>query len=167
MKSKRIWISLLTVIAIAILTVGTFKAIKVANTLWDIIEIFKLPEDEKFRIIKKVQTDYGDSISVNTHEDSFDSDMFFNVSCNGKHLYTMAIGDPPSIYDYDLDFISESDKLLNQFCDGNTRAYQFRWGIVYTIDNGNNWYCVMKHNYDEVSFVDIFDTLMTDGQSIF
>lgn len=52
-------------------------------------------------------------------------------------------------YDYEKDLLNDFDKILNTYRNDDERstAYQFNWGIVYSLWDGEFYHCVPKHYY--------------------
>ena len=52
-------------------------------------------------------------------------------------------------YDYSNDIVENFAEIVNEYSVENIRAYQFNWGIIYTLDEGISFSGLAKHNYNQ------------------
>ena len=103
----------------------------------------------------EITTDYGDKIIVTLNTMDFpDFEQSINVIApDGNHESIHVSG---GSYNYENN--ESYDVIIHQYKDEKTRAYEFYWGLVYTIDNGKNFSIVKKEDYEHIyNFKDIYD----------
>lgn len=51
-------------------------------------------------------------------------------------------------YDYEHDIIDHFDEIVEEYHDEEIDGYEFHWGIIYTLDDGQTFAGVPKHEYE-------------------
>lgn len=64
---------------------------------------------------------------------------------SSNHEFANHLGE----YDYKKDLLNDFDKILNTYRNDSERStvYQFNWGIIYSLWDGDIYYCIPKHEY--------------------
>lgn len=57
-------------------------------------------------------------------------------------------------YDYSNDIVDNFAEIVNEYSLDDIRAYQFHWGIIYTLDEGITFSGLAKHNYTQSNLDD-------------
>lgn len=57
-------------------------------------------------------------------------------------------------YDYSNDIVNNFAEIVNEYSLDDIRAYQFHWGIIYTLDEGITFSGLAKHNYNQLKLDD-------------
>ena len=155
-KTKHVLIGILIAIAVILVTF--------LGAVWYFLSHLNLGGPVRSDLTT-ITTSFGDEFSINVTEYDFpdhevsvgigkdDEDCTF-YGTKGKvgdgygYCYGSLSG-VLSAYDYTTDLVEEYSVIIKEFQDENTRAYQFHWGILYTVDNGKTYTCVMKHEYNQ------------------
>ncbi|MBQ7935702.1 MAG: hypothetical protein IJ333_05070 [Clostridia bacterium] len=64
-------------------------------------------------------------------------------------------------YDYSNDIVDKFGEIINENVIGDIKVYQFRWGIIYTLDGGNTFLGLAKHDYDELNSDDVIGQIVS------
>ena len=126
---------------------------------------------------KKITTIYGDQFDISRKMYDFpdeeivifvgkeDENSIFHYSFREDSSFCFSgFANYLAYYDGENDLLKNWDVIIKNYQSGNTKAYQFNWGIFYSVDNGKNYTCVLKHEYTEqlatnAVFKDIYSNL--------
>ncbi|MCI8553814.1 MAG: hypothetical protein HFJ80_02570 [Clostridiales bacterium] len=67
-------------------------------------------------------------------------------------------------YNYRNDFVNNWYQIISEYSADAIRSYQFYWGVLYTMDEGETFTTVFKHEYrqkmsEDAVFKSLFDGL--------
>ena len=112
---------------------------------------------------KTVATPYGDKFYIEYREGSVGfqpTEVNFKVLYNGESV----IDTDRRFRDYTFDVAKRMHVVMRMCAEGEDRAYEFNWGIVYTTDNGKSFKgalqveCIRLYRTDE-EFARIYEML--------
>ena len=119
--------------------------IAVVIGIWVLINIIQIliffcHADEWNSTYKTVKTPYGDSFYIQHEIDSTKlskpTEVRFRVYYNDEEIiFWQDIGG--SLYDLDME--NRMHIVINMAAEGEVRAYEFNWGILYTVDDGKSF----------------------------
>jgi len=122
----------------------------------------------KYSDKKKITTKYGDEFTILRQEFDFpDQEITIYISQKGNYIFDFAgFSNYLSSYDYNNDFKNNWYVIKNEIQYESVKAYQFNWGIIYSLDGGKTYLGVPKHEYydkymDE-TFKKIFHLLINE-----
>lgn len=105
---------------------------------------------EPYVVEKTIKTPYGDNFYIEYTKGSVGlqpTEVSFQVSYNNElivHLWNMGTG----FYETDMDE-TRMHIVVNMSAEGEVRAYEFNWGILYTMDDGKSFKGVFENLYME------------------
>ena len=119
--------------------------IAVVIGIWVLINIIQIliffwPTPNPEIVSKTIKTPYGDSFYIQ-HEIysialSKPTEVRFRVYYNDEEIiFWQDIGG--SLYDLDME--NRMHIVINMAAEGEVRAYEFNWGILYTVDDGKSF----------------------------
>ena len=135
-KRYNIKLYIFTFIMLIIATLLFFYRIHLAN--------------EGYVVAKNVTTPFGDKFNIKYKKGSVGlqpTKVSFQVSYNNElivHLWNMGTG----FYETDMDE-TRMHIVVNMSAEGEVRAYEFNWGILYTMDDGKSFKGVFENLYME------------------
>ena len=135
-KRYNIKLYIFTFIMLIIATLLFFYRIHLAN--------------EGYVVAKNVTTPFGDKFNIKYKKGSVGlqpTEVSFQVSYNNElivHLWNMGTG----FYETDMDE-TRMHIVVNMGAEGEVRAYEFNWGILYTMDDGKSFKGVFENLYME------------------
>lgn len=135
-KRYNIKLYIFTFIMLIIATLLFFYRIHLAN--------------EGYVVAKNVTTPFGDKFNIKYEKGSVGlqpTKVSFQVSYNNElivHLWNMGTG----FYETDMDE-TRMHIVVNMGVEGEVRAYEFNWGILYTMDDGKSFKGVFENLYME------------------
>ena len=135
-KRYNITLYIFTFIMLIIATLLFFYRIHLAN--------------EGYVVAKNVTTPFGDKFNIKYKKGSVGlqpTKVSFQVSYNNElivHLWNMGTG----FYETDMDE-TRMHIVVNMSAEGEVRAYEFNWGILYTMDDGKSFKGVFENLYME------------------
>lgn len=84
-----------------------------------------------------------------------DTEITITVSTEGQRIAENGSFDAYlSDYDYQNDFVDHWYQIIEEHHSDAVDAYQFYWGILYTVDDGTSYEMVPKHDYETKGAVD-------------
>ena len=135
-KRYNITLYIFTFIMLIIATLLFFYRIHLAN--------------EGYVVAKNVTTPFGDKFNIKYKKGSVGlqpTKVSFQVLYNNElivHLWNMGTG----FYETDMDE-TRMHIVVNMSAEGEVRAYEFNWGILYTMDDGKSFKGVFENLYME------------------
>ena len=135
-KRYNITLYIFTFIMLIIATLLFFYRIHLAN--------------EGYVVAKNVTTPFGDKFNIKYKKGSVGlqpTKVSFQVLYNNElivHLWNMGTG----FYETDMDE-TRMHIVVNMGAEGEVRAYEFNWGILYTMDDGKSFKGVFENLYME------------------
>ena len=135
---KRVIIILLIILSLFIIWVGTLC---IYFYMWVLAA-------EPYVVEKTIKTPYGDNFYIEYTKGSVGlqpTEVSFQVSYNNElivHLWNMGTG----FYETDMDE-TRMHIVVNMSAEGEVRAYEFNWGILYTMDDGKSFKGVIENLY--------------------
>lgn len=63
-------------------------------------------------------------------------------------------------YDYSNDIVDNFAEIVNEYSLEDIKAYQFHWGIIYTLDEGITFSGLAKHNYNQAELDDEIEQII-------
>lgn len=115
---------------------------------WWFVSTFKIEPRYKDKAV--VVAADGTEFSVFRQEDNFpDQEITIIVTQDGKDAYVnYGFSNYVSYYDYQNDFVDNFDVIVEEYHTEEIDGYEFHWGIVYSLDNGETFTGVPKHEYE-------------------
>lgn len=113
---------------------------------------------------KTIYTDDGIEFSVFHREDNVpDQEIIISVSGNGAVLFSnSSFDDHLSWYDYENDIVDRWYEIIAEYHQDSVHAYQFHWGVLYSVDDRATYEMIPKHEYAQTqndTFVTILEEL--------
>lgn len=105
----------------------------------------------------------GRAFTVGFLEENFpDQEITITVSRDGQTLAADGSFDSYlSDYDYQNDFVDCWYQIIGEYHSDAVDAYRFYWGMLYTINKGNTYEIIPKHDYETRSENDeVFKNLL-------
>ncbi len=92
----------------------------------------------------------GTEFKIFLREDNFpDQEITIIAYMNEKEIFSYyGFSNFLSYYDYDTAFDADYAEIIEEYQNGDIKAYEFHWGIIYTAD-GENYTGSAKHEYYE------------------
>ena len=141
-KVKRILCIALIILIIALLFFATIYVLV-------LLSIKPTQNDLKFNKVLSTDycvTSYGDKLEAKSMQVFNSKDNFTAIYVNGESALTIE----PAIKNYSTNKIEEDIVDINgEYVGTKERVYVFKWGIIYSIDNGQTFCGTAKYNYDE------------------
>ena len=137
---KRVIIVILIILSLFIIWVGTLS---IYLYMWVLAA-------EPYVVEKTIKTPYGDNFYIEYTKGSVGlqpTEVSFQVLYNNElivHLWNMGTG----FYETDMDE-TRMHIVVNMSAEGEVRAYEFNWGILYTMDDGKSFKGVFENLYME------------------
>ena len=128
-----------------------FLCIVIYGTFWIFYSMHSMHlTAEPYIVEKTIKTPYGDNFYIEYTKGSVGlqpTKVSFQVSYNNElivHLWNMGTG----FYETDMDE-TRMHIVVNMSAEGEVRAYEFNWGILYTMDDGKSFKGVFENLYME------------------
>ena len=128
-----------------------FLCIVIYGTFWIFYSMHSMHlTAEPYIVEKTIKTPYGDNFYIEYTKGSVGlqpTEVSFQVSYNNElivHLWNMGTG----FYETDMDE-TRMHIVVNMSAEGEVRAYEFNWGILYTMDDGKSFKGVFENLYME------------------
>lgn len=128
-----------------------FLCIVIYGTFWIFYSMHSMHlTAEPYIVEKTIKTPYGDNFYIEYTKGSVGlqpTKVSFQVLYNNElivHLWNMGTG----FYETDMDE-TRMHIVVNMSAEGEVRAYEFNWGILYTMDDGKSFKGVFENLYME------------------
>ena len=128
-----------------------FLCIVIYGTFWIFYSMHSMHlTAEPYIVEKTIKTPYGDNFYIEYTKGSVGlqpTEVSFQVYSNNElivHLWNMGTG----FYETDMDE-TRMHIVVNMGAEGEVRAYEFNWGILYTMDDGKSFKGVFENLYME------------------
>lgn len=128
-----------------------FLCIVIYGTFWIFYSMHSMHlTAEPYIVEKTIKTPYGDNFYIEYTKGSVGlqpTEVSFQVLYNNElivHLWNMGTG----FYETDMDE-TRMHIVVNMSAEGEVRAYEFNWGILYTMDDGKSFKGVFENLYME------------------
>lgn len=99
-------------------------------------------------VITRQESDFPDQeISIGVSKEKSDSTFHFMGEESSTFFYG-GFSNYLSFYDYETDFLNKWYDIIKCYKNKDIKAYQFNWGVIYSIDDGTNYTCILKQDYE-------------------